>query len=131
MRRRFALASYVGAGAMSVVLLLGVGLAGTAAAGPTIAPFPGQSGAPVSGFDTYPWWLPETSGGAFPISNLDISEGSDTTLYVMQSISDLNAQAGIAPFSCSITWATTRCASSRLEVEPQQHAVRRDRQLLG
>ena len=33
---------------------------------------------------------------------MDHSEGSDTTLFVMQSISDLYAQAGISPFSCSI-----------------------------
>ena len=105
LRRRFAFASYVGAAAMSVALLLGVGLAGTASAAITIPAFPGQAGAPVSGFDTYPWWLPAaTSGGVttYPISNTDISEGSDTTLYVMQSISDLYAQAGIAPFSCGI-----------------------------
>ena len=31
-----------------------------------------------------------------------MSEGSDTTLFVMQAISDLYAQAGISPFSCSI-----------------------------
>src|ERR1700722_11159410 len=107
LRRGFALASSLGVAAMSVSLLLGVGMAGTASAA-TIPAFPGQVGspnasAPVPAFDTYPWWLPEnTSTGADPISNTDTSEGSDTTLYVMQAISDLYAQAGISPFSCSI-----------------------------
>src|SRR5271154_2708420 len=108
LRRRFAFASYVGAAAMSVALLLGVGLAGTASAA-TIPPFPGQTNAPVTGFDTYPWWLPAATSGSvttYPISNTDVSEGSDTTLYVMQSISDLYAQAGIAPFSCGILAAS-------------------------
>jgi hypothetical protein len=107
LRRGFALASSLGVAAMSVSLLLGVGMAGTASAA-TIPAFPGQVGspnasAPVPAFDTYPWWLPEnTVTGADPISNTDLSEGSDTTLYVMQAISDLYAQAGISPFSCSI-----------------------------
>src|ERR1700722_2204149 len=107
LRRGFALASSLGVAAMSVSLLLGVGMAGTASAA-TIPAFPGQVGspnasAPVPAFDTYPWWLPEnTVTGADPISNTDLSEGSDSTLYVMQAISDLYAQAGISPFSCSI-----------------------------
>ena len=76
-------------------------------------------------------WLP-TSGGNDPISNTDISEGSDTTLYVMQAISDLYAQAGITPFSCSIAaTANSVChTADREHAQPQQHAVRRDRQLL-
>jgi hypothetical protein len=92
---------------MSAALLLGVGMAGTASAA-TIPGFPGQAGspnasAPVPAFDTYPWWLPEnTTNGTDPISNTDTSEGSDTTLYVMQAIGDLYSQAGISPFSCSV-----------------------------
>jgi hypothetical protein len=107
LRRGFALASSLGVAAISATLLLGVGMAGTASAA-TIPGFPGQQGspnasAPVSAFDTYPWWLPEnTTSGADTISNTDLSEGSDTTLFVMQAISDLYAQAGISPFSCSI-----------------------------
>ena len=103
LRRGFAFASSLGAAALSVTLLLGVGMAGTASAAITIPPFPGQSGAAVSGFDTYPWWLPQSSPGVDPISNVDHSEGSDTTLFVMQTISNLYSQAGIAPFSCTIT----------------------------
>ena len=92
---------------MSVTLLLGVGLAGTASAATAPPPFPGQAGAPVAGFGVYPNWLPTTGGTtpSYPISNIDVSEGSDTTLFVMEGISDLYAQAGIAPFSCSITAA--------------------------
>jgi hypothetical protein len=107
LRRGFALASSLGVAAMSAALLLGVGMAGTASAA-TIPGFPGQAGspnasAPVPAFDTYPWWLPEnTTNGTDPISNTDTSEGSDTTLYVMQAIGDLYSQAGISPFSCSV-----------------------------
>ena len=107
LRRGFALASSLGVAAISATLLLGVGMAGTASAA-TIPAFPGQQGspnasAPVPAFATYPWWLPEnTTSGADTISNTDLSEGSDTTLFVMQAISDLYAQAGISPFSCSI-----------------------------
>ncbi len=103
LRRGFAFASSLGAAAMAVTLLLGVGMAGTASAAITIPPFPGQSGAAVAGFGLYPNWLPQVSAGVDPISNVDHSEGSDTTLYVMQAISDLYNQAGIAPFSCTIT----------------------------
>lgn len=106
LRRGIAFASSLGAGAMSLTLVLGVGMAGTASAAAAPIPFPGQSGAPVAGFGVYPNWLP-TSGGADPVSNIDVAEGSDTTLFVMQGISDLYAQAGIAPFSCSITSANT------------------------
>jgi hypothetical protein len=105
LRRRLAFASSLGAAAMSAALLLGVGMAGTASAAITITPFPGQSGAPVAGFGLYPNWLPTSSPGVDPISNVDHSEGSDTTLFVMQTISDLYAQAGISPFSCTITKA--------------------------
>jgi hypothetical protein len=107
LRRGIAFASSLGAAAMSVTLLLGVGLAGTASAATSPPPFPGQSGAPVAGFGVYPNWLPTTGGStpSYPVSNIDVSEGSDTTLFAMQSISDLYAQAGIAPFACSITAA--------------------------
>jgi hypothetical protein len=104
LRRGIAFASSLGAAAMSVTLLLGVGLAGTASAATAPPPFPGQAGAPVAGFGLYPNWLPTASGND-PVSNIDVSEGSDTTLFVMQTISDLYSQAGIAPFACSITAA--------------------------
>ena len=108
LRRGLAFASSLGMAAMSVALLLGVGLAGTASAGAAIPAFPGDpatpnAAAPVSAFGTYPWWLPYSSPGVYPVSNVDHSEGSDTTLFVMQSISDLYAQAGINPFSCAST----------------------------
>ncbi len=98
LRNRFAVASSLGAAAMSAALLLGVGLAGTAsAAGPTIPAFPT--------FGAYPNWLPATD----QISNVDHSEGSDTTLFMMQSISDLYAQAGLFPFSCQPTTNNQDC----------------------
>ncbi len=39
----------------------------------------------------------------FQVSNVDHSEGSDTTLFMMETISNLYAQAGLFPFSCQLT----------------------------
>jgi len=98
LRNRFAVATSLGAAAMSAVLMLGVGMAGTAsAAGPSIPAFPN--------FGAYPNWLPAND----QISNVDHSEGSDTTLFMMQSISDLYAQAGLFPFSCQPTTNNQDC----------------------
>ena len=108
LRHRSAVALSLGTGAMAVSFLLGVGMAGTASAA-AIPGFPGQEGspnasAPVSGFGTYPWWLPENATtGADPISNTDTSQGSDATLEVMETIGSLYNNAGIVPFSCTIT----------------------------
>ncbi len=98
LRRRFALASTLGAGAMAAALILSAGVASAS----TVPAYPGTAGAPVAGFGLYPNWLPlNTSTGAEPTNQVDNSEGSDTTLFVMQSISDLYSQAGINPFSCT------------------------------
>ena len=105
LRRGFAGASLLSTAALAAMLLSGVGMAGPASAAITLPPFPGQAGAPVSGFGTYPWWLPQTSPGLDPISNQDTSEGSDATLYVMETLSSLYNNAGITPFSCTITKA--------------------------
>jgi hypothetical protein len=78
---------------MGAVLLLSVGMAGTASAGvPTVPAFP--TGASIG----YPTWIPANGS----VANVDHSEGSDTTLFVMQQIDDLYAQAGINPFSCTL-----------------------------
>ena len=90
LRRRFAFASSVGAAATAAALVLGVALSAPASAAITVPAFPT--------FGAYPSWLPAN----FQVSNVDHSEGSDTTLFVMQSISDLYAQAGIFPFSCQL-----------------------------
>jgi hypothetical protein len=108
LRHGSAVALSLGTAAIAISLLLGVGMAGTASAA-TIPAFPGQEGspnasAPVPAFDTYPSWLPEnTTTGADPISNTDTSQGSDATLEVMESISSLYNNAGITPFSCTVT----------------------------
>ena len=87
-----AVASSLGVAAMAATLIIGVGTAGTASASPpTIPAFPT--------FGAYPGWLPAN----FQVSNVDHSEGSDTTLFMMQSISNLYAQAGLFPFSCQLT----------------------------
>ena len=91
LRDRFAVASSLGAVAMSAALLLGVGLAQPVSAAITVPPFPSLG--------TYPEWLP---AGA-QVSNIDHSEGSDTTLFTMETISNLYAQAGLFPFSCQLT----------------------------
>jgi hypothetical protein len=90
LRHRFAVASSLCAAAMAATLALG---AGPASAAITVPAFPS--------FGAYPAWLPAN----FQVSNIDHSEGSDTTLFVMQSISDLYSQAGIFPFSCQLTIA--------------------------
>src|ERR1700728_722449 len=89
LRHRLAVASSLGAAAMALVLAgVGVGLAQPASA--AIPGFPA--------FATYPSFLP----GNYSVNNTDVSEGSDTTLFVMQSISDLYSQAAIYPFSCAL-----------------------------
>ena len=91
LRRRTAVASSLSAAATAAALVLGVALAVPASAAITIPSFPT--------FGAYPAWLP----ASFQVSNVDHSEGSDTTLFVMQSVSDLYSQAGIFPFSCQLT----------------------------
>jgi hypothetical protein len=112
LRRRMALASSLGAGAFSAALALSAVAAGTASAA-TIPTYPGtptvpNPAAPVPSFGTYPNWLPyNATTGAEPISNVDHSEGSDTTLFVMQSISNLYSHAGILPFTCGVQASQT------------------------
>jgi len=91
LRHRFAVASSLSAVATTAALVLGVALAAPASASVTIPAFPT--------FGTYPEWLP----AGYQVSNVDHSEGSDTTLYVMQSISDLYSLGGLFPFSCQLT----------------------------
>ncbi len=70
----------------------------TASAGlPTTPSFPT--------FDTYPSWLPAN----YQMSNVDHAEGSDTTLYMMQTISDLYAVSGLFPFGCQPTTSNAYC----------------------
>lgn len=90
LRSRFAVVSSFGAAVSAAALMLGVGLATPASAAITTPAFPT--------FGAYPQWLPAN----FQVSNVDHSEGSDTTLFVMQSISDLYSQAGIFPFACQL-----------------------------
>ncbi len=91
-------------------------------AAPPVQAYPGTSGSPVAGFGEYPNWLPVNTGtGAGTMSNLDHSEGSDTTLFVMQQISDLYSQAGILPFSCAIY--TTGGANGTCETPAQNSGV--------
>ncbi|MGO8862367.1 MAG: hypothetical protein ACLQRH_16615 [Acidimicrobiales bacterium] len=83
---------------MAAVLTLGLATAGTASAAlPTVPPFPT--------FGTYPSWLPAND----QMSNVDHAEGSDTTLYVMQAISDLYSRSGLFPFSCQPTTNNQDC----------------------
>ncbi len=82
LRHRFAVASSLGAAALTATLMLSGGAA--SASGLPIPPIPT--------FNQYPNWLTSTG----QMSNLDHSEGSDTTLYMMQTIGDLyTAQAGL------------------------------------
>jgi hypothetical protein len=101
LRSRIAAASSLGVAVMAVALL---GAVGTASA-LTVPPFPAAySGSTVitpgqtQQFGTYPNWLPQNES----VSNVDHSEGSDTTLFMMQSISNLYSQAGLNPFSCTL-----------------------------
>ena len=82
LRHRFAVASSLGAAALTATLMLSGGAA--SASGLPIPPIPT--------FNQYPNWL--TANGQ--MSNIDHSEGSDTTLFMMQNIGDLyTAQAGL------------------------------------
>ena len=131
LRRGIAFASSLGAAAMSVAILLGVGLAGTATAGAAITGFPGDpstpnAAAPVPAFGTYPWWLPWSSAGVYPVSNVDHSEGSDTTLFVMQAISDLYSQAGIAPFSCAVATSNSNDCQAPTVATPNPNNTQSD-----
>ncbi len=59
--------------------------------GPTVPAFPT--------FGSYPSWLPAN----FQVSNVDHAEGSDTTLFMMETIGTLYNNAGLFPFSCQLT----------------------------
>jgi hypothetical protein len=96
-RRRFAFASSLVAAGFAAVLLVGVGMAGTASASVTIPPFPT--------FGTYPYWFQSNAS----VGNIDHSEGSDTTLFMMQSISNLYSQSAILPFSCQLNSTLSAC----------------------
>ena len=98
LRNRFAVASSLGGAAMAAALMLGPGVA--SAAQPSTPAFPT--------FGTYPSWLP-TNGTLDQISNVDHSEGSDTTLFVMQAISNTYSTAGLFPFSCQPTTNNQGC----------------------
>jgi hypothetical protein len=97
MRHRLAVASAFGVASLAATLTMGMAGAGVASAAITIPPFPS--------FGVYPEWLPANG----QVSNVDHSEGSDTTLFAMQSISDLYAQAGLFPFSCQLTTTNQDC----------------------
>jgi hypothetical protein len=97
MRHRLAVASALGAAALAATLTMGMAGAGVASAATTIPAFPT--------FGTYPEWLPAND----QVSNVDQSEGSDTTLFAMESISNLYAQAGLFPFSCQLTSTNQDC----------------------
>ena len=108
LRNRLAVASSLGVAALAVALL---GTAGAASASVTVPPFPaaavsGVTAQPAAGtqqFGTYPNWLPANDS----VSNVDHSEGSDTTLFMMQSLSDLYSQAGLIPFACNLVKTNT------------------------
>jgi hypothetical protein len=97
LRRRFAFASSLVAAGCAAVLLLGVGMAGTASASVTIPAFPT--------FGTYPYWFQSNAS----VGNIDHSEGSDTTLFMMETISNLFSQSAILPFSCQLNSALSAC----------------------
>ena len=115
LRNRLAVASSLGAAALAVALL---GLAGPASAAVTIPPSPAASSAGVTvvspgvtqQFGTYPNWLPANES----VSNVDHSEGSDTTLFMMQAISNLYSQAGINPYSSALSKTNTSNCNSAL-----------------
>ena len=118
LRSRLAMASSLGAAVLTVAFVGIMGTAGPAAAAPTAPPFPaacvsGQTTiAPGNGaqqFGTFPNWLPCNES----VSNLNESQGSDTTLFMMQGVADLYNGAGINPFSCIETKTNiTSCSSS-------------------
>ena len=112
LRNRLAAASSLGAAALAVAL---VGLAGPASAAITVPPFPAASSSSTvvapgvtQQFGAYPNWLPANQS----VSNVDHSEGSDTTLFMMEGISNLYAQAGINPFSCTLDASDNSTCSS-------------------
>ena len=94
MRHRLALASSLAAAGTVAALLLG---AATAQAAVTIPAFPT--------FGTYPSWLSSTG----QVGNTDVAEGSDTTLFMMQSISNTYNTSGILPFGCQLATDLQHC----------------------
>ncbi len=113
LRNRLGAAASLGAAALAVAL---VGLSAPASASITVPPFPAASGSSTvvapgvtQQFGAYPNWLPANQS----VSNIDHSEGSDTTLFMMQGISNLYSQAGINPFSCTLSaTANSACSST-------------------
>ncbi len=110
-RHRLAVASTVGVAIFAATLTMSLAGAGEASASISIPAFPT--------FGTYPEWLP-TTGTADPVNEVDQSEGSDTTLFAMESLSNLYAQAGLLPFSCALTTSpqNTQCAQPVNGVNP-------------
>src|SRR6516225_6257911 len=111
LRKRMAAASSLGAAALAVALMV---LTGPASAAPTIPPFPAAATASTvtapgvtQQFGTYPNWLT----GNMSVSNVDHSEGSDTTLNMMQGVSNLYSQAGLIPFACQLAKTNTGVCS--------------------
>jgi hypothetical protein len=94
LRHRLAMASSLAAAGTAAALLLG---SATAQAAVTIPSFPT--------FGTYPSWLSSTG----QVGNTDTSEGSDTTLFMMQSISNTYNSSGILPFGCQLASDLQHC----------------------
>lgn len=93
LRHGLAVASSLAVVGMASLLLS----AGTAQAAVTIPAFPT--------FGVYPSWLPANG----QVGNTDVSEGSDTTLFMMQSISDVYNSSGILPFGCQLASDLQHC----------------------
>ena len=56
-------------------------------------------------FGAYPSWLSSTG----QVGNTDVAEGSDTTLFMMQSISNTYNTSGILPFGCQLATDLQHC----------------------
>jgi hypothetical protein len=103
LRYRAAVASTLATAALAMTLMLNGGVAGAFSITPP--PFPGGTASGAEPIGAYPLWLTNN----YQMSNIDHSEGSDTTLFMMQTIGDLYTDAGLFPFGCFPTTNNSNC----------------------
>src|SRR5271165_1728278 len=95
LRNRIAVASSLAAAAFSVALLVGGGVASAAPPYPTVG--------------TYPQWLTTDNS----VSHIIRTDGSDTTFFMQQTLSDLYTAAGLN--GCPLASGQTNCAGTTVD----------------
>jgi hypothetical protein len=106
-RGRIRAVATIGASMLAAIIAVGSNAGALTVA--SVPAYPGQTttvgnanGNYVPSFGTPPYFLNIDGNGQTSASNIIRSAGSDTTLFMMQSISDLFNQAGL--YGCGLQW---------------------------